>query len=107
MVSRAYVGFVSLEFPDWRFRVVFQEEIHPLPKSQILPLSDNFQEVSVSGLKPFPQFLLGFVPVFRKGRLFSEAAIPFPVPHPPEIRPLSPIYNTIVLNGSCHSPSPF
>ena len=76
------VGFMGFQFADWRFRIVFQEEIRPLAKGQIFSPSDNFQEVSVPGLKPLPEFLLGFMPVLRAGGLFLKFAIPVSVSHP-------------------------
>src|SRR5260370_29668299 len=106
MLHSADVGFMGFEFADWRFRIGFQKEIRPLPESQTFTPSDNIKEISVSGLKPFSEFLLCFMPVGGGSRLPSQAAIPFPVTHPPEVCPLSWVHSTIVFNGSCHSPSP-
>src|SRR6266571_2485073 len=51
------VGFMGFQFADWRFRIVLQKEIRPLRKGQIFSPSNNFQKVSVPGLKPLPEFL--------------------------------------------------
>jgi hypothetical protein len=100
------IGTVGFNGTYRRFRIVFQEEIRPLPESKTLTLSDYIKDIFVSGTKALPKFLLRFLPVISESGLPPAASVSVPIPNPPEFRPIPFKYNTIMLNRSRHSPSP-
>ena len=50
---------------DWRLGVVLQEKVRPIRELQLFSLPDDLEDFVVPGLKPFAQFPLRFLPVFR------------------------------------------
>jgi hypothetical protein len=87
-------------------RIIFQEEVRPLPETQGFPLAYNFENIVISGIEPFSESFLSFVPVFGGGGLTSANSIAVAIVHPPDFRLLSSIDTTVVISSSSHSPSP-
>jgi hypothetical protein len=57
------VRFVCLVSAHGWLGIVLQEEIRPLSVNQRLPFPDDFKEILISRLKPFPEFLICFLPI--------------------------------------------
>src|SRR2546427_10080603 len=66
---RSVVGDVGFSGSEWRLGIILHEELRPFSEEKALALSNNLQDVSVSGLKSLPEYLVGILPVFRVRRL--------------------------------------
>ena len=72
MLCRPLVGVMGFLFPDRRLRVVLQKKVRPLPEVQSLTPSDNFENVSVPGIQPLPELLIGcFASRLRQSGFFA------------------------------------
>src|SRR5205809_813663 len=71
--------------PQGRLGIVLQEKVRPILKQQSFALADNLKDVVVPGLKPFPHFLVGLVPVGLPGRFLAANSRTVTVSHPPEL----------------------
>src|SRR6266571_1630142 len=100
------VGHVGFYGSERRLGIVFHEKLRPLSEKKALSLSDDLQNVSVSGLKPLSKLLLGLLPVIGKSGLSAERSVAFPVTHPPEFCLPSPKDRAVMFYWSTHSPSP-
>jgi hypothetical protein len=78
-------------------RVIFQEAVSPLSEAQGFPFLDDIKDVVVSGLKPFAEALLGFIPVFGLRGLSPANAIAVAVANPPDSAFLPTEDNSVVF----------
>src|ERR1700719_5276657 len=98
MLCDTKIHLVCLLRSNRRLRVVSQEEIRPLLQTQLFPFPYYIQCIAISGLKPFPQQPLSFLPVTRECGFPSSRAASIAITNPPDWRLLSSIYNTIIFS---------
>jgi hypothetical protein len=58
----------------WRFGIVLQKPLRPLPEGRVFTLPHDIQDMFVSGLEPFTQPLLCLLPIGRLGGFFVTSA---------------------------------
>src|SRR5262249_30178431 len=101
VLERTLIHFMRFRSAEWRPGEVLQIKVRPFAKGEILSAAQRRQRVVVSGLQPFPEALLRFVPVFGESRFASADAVLIAVPHPPDLRTLALVQAAIVLHWSC------
>jgi hypothetical protein len=61
--ERGLVSLVRLRSANRRLGIVLQEKVRPFTEEELLALANNIQRIVVSGLEPFAQLPLCFLPV--------------------------------------------
>src|SRR6266487_6028 len=89
-----------------RLGKVLQKQIRPFPNGRVFALVNDLQDVVVSRLEPFAEFLLCLLPISRFGRFFMTLPSVVAVAYPPKRVAVSTVDDAVMFTRSRHSPPP-